>query len=84
MLLPFGASTVIETVVTELAACRSLHDIVVVTGYEHEQVAALLSKHRARCVLNPAYAQAEMLVSIQVGLRVLNDETTAALIVLGD
>lgn len=84
MLLPFGTSTVIETVVTEIAACGSVHDMVVVTGYEHEQVAALLSKHRARCVFNPAYAQAEMLVSIQVGLCALNDETTAALIALGD
>ena len=40
MLLPFGKSTVIETVVSKVAACERVHDIVVVTGYEHEHITA--------------------------------------------
>jgi molybdenum cofactor cytidylyltransferase len=84
MLLPFATSTVLETVVTEVAACDQVHDLVVVTGHQADQIAALLGSHPLRCIFNPAYAQADMLVSIQVGLRALSTETTAALIVLGD
>jgi molybdenum cofactor cytidylyltransferase len=84
MLLPFGAATVLETVVTEVAACAQLTDRVVVTGHQPDQIAALLGAYPVRCVFNPAYAQADMLVSIQAGLRALSTEATAALIVLGD
>jgi molybdenum cofactor cytidylyltransferase len=84
MLLPFGASTVLESVVTEAAACEPVHDLVVVTGHQSNRIAALLGSYPVRCVFNPAYAQADMLVSIQVGLRALADDVTAALIVLGD
>ncbi len=84
LLLPFGAATVIETVVGEVAACDQVRDIVVVTGYDGERLAAHLARLPARCAFNPAYRQAEMLVSIQVGLRALTDEAQAALIVLGD
>jgi molybdenum cofactor cytidylyltransferase len=84
LLLPFGQSTALETIVTEIAACDQVRDIVVVTGHEHDRIEALLTKYPARCVFNPDYAQAEMLVSIQVGLRALAADVTAALIVLGD
>ena len=69
---------------TEVAACVQVHDLVVVTGHQADQIAALLSSYPVRCVFNSAYAQADMLVSIQVGLRALPAEATAALIVLGD
>ena len=84
LLLPFGAATVIETVVSEVAACEQVRDIVVVTGHENEKIATRLAHLPARCAFNPAYLQAEMFVSIQVGLRALTDETQAALLVLGD
>lgn len=84
MLLPFAASTVLETVITEVAACEEVRDIVVVTGHQADQIAALLAAYPVRCVFNSAYAQADMLASIQVGLRALLDEALAALIVLGD
>jgi molybdenum cofactor cytidylyltransferase len=83
MLLPFGGSTVIQTIVSEVAA-TSARDVVVVTGYESEKIAAALQHYPARCILNPDYAQTEMIVSIQVGLRAINDRLQAALIVLGD
>jgi molybdenum cofactor cytidylyltransferase len=84
MLLPFAASTVLETIVTEVIACAQVTDRVVVTGHQPDQIAALLGAYPVRCVFNPAYAQADMLVSIQVGLRALSAEVSAALIVLGD
>jgi molybdenum cofactor cytidylyltransferase len=84
MLLPFGTATVLETVVTEVAACASVGALVVVTGHQADQIAALLSSDAVHCVFNPAYAQADMLVSIQVGLRALPAAATAALMVLGD
>ena len=84
MLLPYGGSTVIETVIAEIAACGSVVDTVVVTGCEHERLESLLVKYPLRCVFNPDYARAEMIVSIQVGLRAMPDNATAALIALGD
>lgn len=84
LFLPYAASTVIETIVAELAACEAIDDIIVVTGHEADRVAAQLAAYRVRCVFNPQYAQAEMLVSIQTGLRALTEDTPAALIVLGD
>jgi molybdenum cofactor cytidylyltransferase len=83
MLLPFGRSTVIETIVSEIIAAE-VNDIVVVTGHERNNVEAALSNFPARCVFNPNYAASEMIVSIQVGLTALSDQTQAALIVLGD
>ena len=84
MLLPFAASTVLETIVTEVTACAQVTDRVVVTGHQPDRIAALLGAYPVRCVFNPAYSQADMLVSIQVGLCALPTEVSAALIVLGD
>ena len=84
LLLPYGAATVIETVVTEVTACAAVTAAVVVTGHEPDRIAALLAASPVRCVFNPAYARAEMLVSLQVGLRALSAEVQAALVVPGD
>lgn len=84
LLLPYGAATVIETIVDEIAACPQVRDLVVVTGHERERIEAQLSPRRVRCVFNPDYARADMLVSIQTGLRALTSSVDAALIVLGD
>ena len=84
MLLPFGTSTVLETIVTEVAACPAVTDLVVVTGHESDRITALLASYPVRCIFNPAYAHAEMLVSLQVGLRALATGVQAALVVPGD
>ena len=84
LFLPYAASTVIDTIIIELAACEGVRDIVVVTGHEAERVAAHLKAYPVRCVYNAAYIRAEMLVSIQTGLRALPDAAEAVLIVLGD
>ena len=84
MLLPYGASTALETIVTEVVACQAVTDVVVVTGHESDQIATLLASYPVRCVFNPAYAQAEMLVSLQMGVRALAAGVQAALVVPGD
>jgi molybdenum cofactor cytidylyltransferase len=84
MLLPYGSSTVLETIVTEVIACPAVAEVIVVTGHEADRIAALLAAYPVRCVFNPAYARSEMLVSLQVGLRALSDEVQAALVAPGD
>jgi molybdenum cofactor cytidylyltransferase len=84
MLLPYGTSTVLETIVTEVAACSAVSEVVVVTGHEPDRITALLAPYPVRCVFNPAYARAEMLVSLQAGLRDLSSDVQAALVVPGD
>ena len=83
LLLPFGRSTVIETIVAEVRASK-VSDIIVVTGHERERIEAQLTTYPVRCIFNADYARAEMLTSLQVGLRALVENVEAALIVLGD
>jgi len=83
LLLPWGATTVIGQVVAQLETAR-VERIIVVTGHRCEEVEAALSGTRARAVLNPDYATAEMLSSIQAGLRALDTDVPAALLCLGD
>jgi molybdenum cofactor cytidylyltransferase len=84
MILPYGAATVLEMIVTEVTACPAVADVVVVTGHEPDRISALLATYPVRCVFNAAYAHAEMLVSLQVGLRALSADAHAALVVPGD
>jgi molybdenum cofactor cytidylyltransferase len=82
MLMPWGTSTVIETVVSTIQRA-GISDILVVTGGAHQQVEALLGKN-VRTVFNATYKTGEMLGSIQTGLAAKMHETRAALICLGD
>jgi molybdenum cofactor cytidylyltransferase len=85
MLLPWGESTVLQTV---LAAFRAagVDEIVVITGALHDSITALVGD-TAHTVFNPEYASGEMLLSMQCGLRHLLAEAAeaeAVLIGLGD
>jgi len=82
MLLPWGKSTVLQTVISTLQTA-GVDDILVITGGKHQQVDMLIGKS-AQIVYNENYAQGEMLSSLQVGLAVKKDEASAALICLGD
>ena len=83
MLLPFDRSTVIATIVSEVTS-TSVDEAIVVTGYEADKIEAALTAYPVRCVFNPDYAQAEMLVSMQMGLRSMSEHQQAVLMVLGD
>lgn len=82
-LLPWGASTVIETVVSTLLTA-GIDDVIVVTGHQREAVEAALAGTSVRCVHNPAYAGGEMLCSVQAGLAAADPASAGALLALAD
>lgn len=88
MLLPWKEGTVLSHIIS-VVANAGLEDILIVTGSEHERIAALIEDWAGRfpvhSIFNPEYASGEMLSSIQCGLRSLtNTSSEAALIGLGD
>jgi molybdenum cofactor cytidylyltransferase len=82
MLMPWGESTVIETVISTIQTA-GIADILVVTGGAAQQVEALLGKN-VQTVFNESYKTGEMLGSIQTGLTAKLHGAGAALICLGD
>ncbi len=93
LLLPWGDTTIRETVIASFAAglARAELDqweILVVTGSAREEVEALVADMKASYQLhtihNPAFAESEMLGSLQAGLRALGPGAEAALVGLGD
>jgi molybdenum cofactor cytidylyltransferase len=83
LLLPWEGATVIERVVHTLDEAVE-GEILVVTGWRADEVAATLEGTRARMVFNPDYAAGEMLSSVRAGLRAVAPAAVAALICLGD
>ena len=88
LLLPFGAGTVISTVISCVAQSAA-RPIVVVTGHEAERVQAELRARQPDVPLtfvpNPDYATGEMLSSVKTGVRaLLPGPADAAMVVLGD
>jgi molybdenum cofactor cytidylyltransferase len=82
MLMPWGKSTVLQTVIATLQAA-GVTDVLVVTGGARKQVESLIGKS-VQTIFNEDYEKGEMLGSIQVGLAVKMHEARAALICLGD
>jgi molybdenum cofactor cytidylyltransferase len=82
LLLPWGATTVLETVIATFKTA-DVDDVLVVTGGHRESVEALV-RDSARTVFNPDYAEGEMLSSVQAGLAGLKPGVEAILIGLGD
>jgi molybdenum cofactor cytidylyltransferase len=82
MLMPWGESTVLQTVIATIQAA-GIMEIHVVTGGARRQVEALVGRS-AQTIFNEEYAKGEMLSSIQTGLKVQLSGTTATLICLGD
>lgn len=82
-LLPWGASTVIGTVIDTLTAA-GVQEIIVVTGHRREAIEAALAGHAVCCIHNPAYASGEMLSSIQAGLAAAHPASAGALLALAD
>jgi molybdenum cofactor cytidylyltransferase len=82
MLLPWGKSTVLQTVISTLQAAN-VKDILVVTGGARQQVESLIGK-TVETIFNENFQDGEMLSSIQLGLSAKMREASAALICLGD
>ncbi|MBI1792924.1 MAG: nucleotidyltransferase family protein [Chloroflexi bacterium] len=82
MLMPWGKSTVIQTVISVFQAA-GVDDVLVVTGGARKQVEALIGRS-VQTIFNEKFAQGEMLSSVQAGLAAKKHEASAALICLGD
>jgi molybdenum cofactor cytidylyltransferase len=83
-LLPWGASTVIATVVHKLTLAGA-QPVICVVGHRQAEVIAALAATSAQTVANPEYASSEMLTSYQVGVRALQATAcSGTLIALGD
>lgn len=82
-LLPWGAGTVVEQIVSTLLAA-GIRDVVVVTGHRQEAVESTLATYPVRCVFNSSYTSGEMLSSLQAGLRATPADQTGALVALAD
>jgi molybdenum cofactor cytidylyltransferase len=75
--------TVVEAVVEALRG-GGVRRIVVIVGADRLGVEAALAGSEVEFVENPAYAQGDMLGSIQIGLRAMGQSPAAALITPGD
>ena len=82
LLMPWGKSTVLQTVISTFQAA-GINDILVVTGGDRRQIESLVGM-TVQTIFNEAYQEGEMLSSIQVGLSAKMREASAALICLGD
>lgn len=83
MVLTWGNTTVLGQVVHALRQAGLL-DIVVVTGADRELVETLLVDQQVKTAFNENYQDDHMLLSLQVGIRCLDRNADAALVVLGD
>jgi molybdenum cofactor cytidylyltransferase len=82
-LLPWGGTTVLGRTLENLRA-STVHDIVVVSGHKADAVKAIAGEQGLATVYNRDYAVGEMLSSLQVAVRQLAANRSAALVTLAD
>ncbi|MGC8783147.1 MAG: nucleotidyltransferase family protein [Armatimonadota bacterium] len=82
MLLPFGNSTVIETVIGNVTTSRVTHAVVVL-GYGWTQIFRLIEHLPAEVIVNPR-PERGMISSVQWALAQMNQSVDGMLVVLGD
>jgi molybdenum cofactor cytidylyltransferase len=75
--------TVVGAVVAALVD-GGVDRVLVVVGGDSESLGQALAGHSVEFVENPAFAEGEMLSSIQAGLRALGEDVQAALLIPGD
>lgn len=82
MLLPFGESTILETVIQNIRS-SSVDSILVVLGANHEHILEVIKPLPVEVCINTMH-QSGMLSSVECGFSALPDDTGTALIFLGD
>ena len=82
LLLPWGDQTVIERTVDTLLQSR-VAEVIVVIGFEADQIQAKLCGRNLKLVVNHDYAQG-MSTSIRAGMHAVADNAQAVMIALGD
>lgn len=83
MLMPWGQTNVIGQVVSTLIDAGIDH-LYLVTGGSQPEMKDALTDFNINYLFNKDFTNGEMLMSVQVGLRGLGNESDAALIALGD
>jgi molybdenum cofactor cytidylyltransferase len=81
-LLPFAGKTVLESVVDN-AMASALHRVIVVLGHQASLLRPLMAAMDVEVVINPDYRLGQS-TSLQAGLQALDEQTEAALFLLGD
>ena len=79
-LLPFGESTIVETVVDNMLGAK-FDEVIVVVGHCAEEIQTQLGTRPVKTVFNPDY-RAGMLTSAQAGIRALEPSTAFALMLV--
>jgi molybdenum cofactor cytidylyltransferase len=82
LLLPFGDKTIIEHIVDNIEQSKA-DKILVVLGSHREEILSKMADRPVVTVINYRYREG-MLSSIQAGFEALPQETSAALVCLGD
>ncbi len=81
-LLPFGGSTIIETVIDNLFGSK-LAEVIVVVGHEADKIKAHIQHKPIKIAFNPDY-QVGMLTSAQCGVRSISESADAFALTLVD
>ncbi len=79
-LLPFGESTIVETVVDSMLGAK-LDEVIVVVGHRASDIQDQLGEHPVSTVFNPNYREG-MLTSAQTGIRGLQESDAFALMLV--
>jgi molybdenum cofactor cytidylyltransferase len=83
LLLPWGESSVIRSIVSTLVLAK-IEPIIIVTGAYQDLIQNELAGLNLLFVHNPNYEKGEMLSSLQVAIKTMPVQITALMIVLGD
>jgi molybdenum cofactor cytidylyltransferase len=81
-LMPLGDSTILEQTLDNLLGSKAA-EVVVVLGYKAEDIMKRLSGRPVKIVVNPLYRKG-MGTSIAAGLRFVDSQARAVMLVLGD
>jgi len=81
-LMPLGNSTILEQTLANLLGSR-LNEVIVVLGYKAEEVVKRLSGRPVKVMVNPLYRKG-MSTSIAAGLKFVDSQAQAVMLVLGD
>ena len=79
-LLPFGGSTIVETVVDSMLGAK-FDEVIVVVGHRAEEIQTQLGTRPIKTVFNPDYREG-MLTSAQIGIRALELSDAFALMLV--
>lgn len=78
-LLPIGDTTLIGRTIEKMRTA-GIEDIVVVTGFNHEELEKYLKKYKVKCVYNAEFYKTQMLDSIKLAIKALDSGTERVLL----